>query len=178
MELVKKSDNATVTAAFAELGVKIDSTCRVICMLPTIDKTTGELSKTKSTVFVIAEVPGLSTDSKDYSRMSMLERLAQGYSTETLLRGRFTINNEFANNLKPGDAVEFNGEKAVLRVHESFKNFYPGQNPVQRKVNGVLEPRLKNGKKFYRDTKVVLESELLTSGHQLLAENTVTGVIE
>ena len=178
MELTKNSKNPAITEAFAELGVKVDSTCRVICMLPTIDKTTGELSKTKSTVYVIAEVPGLSTDSKDYSRMSMLERLAQGYSTETLLRGRFTITNEFAKNLKPGDAVEFNGEKAVLRVHESFKNFHAGQNPVQRKVNGVPEPRLKNGKKFYRDTKVVLESELLTSGHQLLAENTVTGVIE
>ena len=178
--LVKNSDNATVTKAFSEEGIEIDEQLRVICILPTKDKVTGQPSTTKSTVFAICAMP-IGERRADYKSMSAMERIAQKFSENTLLRGRLTFDNEVieAMGLKPGAPIGKEDDKATLRIYEQYEPFFDGQNPVRRRNKaGDFEDVLKNGKKFYRDTKVVLESELRTHPHQLIPDINTAGITE
>lgn len=176
-ELVKNSKNAVITAAFEAAGIVIDKIGTIVDIQPTKDKATGLPSTTKSTVYLIAAVEGIgSADPANIKTMSALERVMQGFGDKPLLRGRLTVSNEIIAKLGLDKGKKL--PNAVLRVYESHEPFSPGQNPVRRSnPDGTYTNQMKNGKIFYRDTKVVSLEELSQSGHKLIPELNANGLV-
>ena len=168
-----KSSNPEVVAAFRAMGINVDKVCTVTDIRPTADKD-GRPSH-KSSVYCIAEVNlgSNNTGNASFDSMSEAERLAYGFS-KLVMRGRITFDDALIESfgIKQGSKLSLNTPNGdvnfVLRVYERALPFYAGQQAVGFKNNaGIFEPKLVNGKPYYRDTKVVSESELAQSPHNL-----------
>lgn len=173
-ELHYKTPNAQVTEALKAEGIVIEDTLTVVDIRDT-------KSPEKKTVYAVGTTDIGTQESADYGRMSIAERLSQEFPLEMLMRGRITFTNSMIEKLKiqRGAKLSANGVDFVVRVYEQHEPFYVGQQPVQRKnAQGVLEPVLRNGKKFFRDTKVVTREELATTPHQLLKDLNTAGLTE
>ena len=176
-ELVKNSKNAVITAALEAAGIAVSQVGTIVDIQPTKDKATGLPSTTKSTVYLIATVDGISGGSgSDIKKMSAMERLMQGFGDKPLLRGRITVSNSIIGKMQLAKGKQL--PDAVLRVYESFEPFSPGQNPVRRaNPDGSFTNTLKQGKVFYRDTKVVTREELASQPHYLIPDLTAAGLV-
>lgn len=155
--------NKQILDFFAENGAEIGTTCVVIDIRDT--KTKG-----KSSLFCVSSIEIGGSSSGDFDKMSMAERLAQGFASNSLMRGRITFSDELIAKfeLEKGSEVSVNGINFTMRVYESREPFYAGQKPVGfTNEKGVFEARLVDGKPFFRDTKIVTEQELEVLGHQL-----------
>lgn len=166
-ELTKNSKNNEVVALLKAAKVTIGKIATIIDIRPT--KTAG-----KSTVFCIAEVDLGQGQVQDSSidRMSAFELIGQEFSSNNLMRGKMTINDSViaTHKLDKGSKLELadpnSGEilSARLEAYESFKPFYDEQSPIGYKKDGVFTAKLKQGKSFYRDSKVVAREPI----HQLI----------
>jgi hypothetical protein len=162
-ELDYTAKNKQILDFFADNEVEIGTTCIVIDIRPT--KTKG-----KSSLFCVSSIEIGGSASGDFDKMSMAERLAQGFASNSLMRGRITFSDELIKKfeLEKGAEVSVNDINFTMRVYESREPFYAGQKPVGfTNDKGVFEPRLVDGEPFFRDTKVVTEQELESLGHQL-----------
>jgi len=167
-ELTKNSKNSEVVALLKLKGITIGATPVIIDIRPT--KTVG-----KSTVFCIAEVDlgEARAESSSIEMMSSFELIGQAFTPAMLMRGKMTVNEDVikANALEVGSLLELSdnhGEvmTSCLRAYESREKFYREQQPIGYKDEaGAFIEKLKDGKPFYRDSKIVAGT---LPAHQLL----------
>jgi hypothetical protein len=167
-ELSKNSKNNEVIALLKLQGITIGSTPVIIDIRPT--KTAG-----KSTIFCIAEVElgEARSDAGGIDTMNAFELMGQAFTPGILQRGKMTVLDTVAaaNGLAKGTLLTLKDEKGVqhtscLRVYEQFHAYHDAQKPVAYKdAAGALVNKLKDGKPYFRATKIVPGA---VAAHELL----------
>lgn len=167
----KEVTNSVVAQILRENGIELGDKPVIIDIVPIDPEKRKEEFKDipASMVYVVASVDLGDNDSpRDFEMsheavqaeldtMDDLGAEAQGFNTGRMQRARIMLNDDIieAEGLKKGTILTVNGKDTKIQVLESFRAFRDEQQEIGwTDKDGVFHAKLKQGKPFYRETKL------------------------